>query len=248
MPSDSNASSGSKVQLTLMNLFRRTGVGDKAVLSAFVGTERVWEEQGATHLTAASIPFHDKNMDVLHPQPGKGMLALFGIRDALEELQYWRTVARNSQAQFTYLQMQVDIGVAHSGVVTRALLRERQGQLRFINVKRCAAEMQKEWLARFAAWVQAEGGDAQHSMHHVRQMAQRPDLFERLLWEDEDLRGIDVMVMPLADWAGSDRTRQVAYVRAGAPLMHLVQGSDQVQVHLPQWMHQSDKKIAACAE
>ena len=30
--------------------------------------------------------------------------------------------------------------------------------------------------------------------------------------------------------------RQVAYVRAGTPLLALLQGSDQMQVHLPGWM------------
>ena len=195
-------------------------------------------EGGQVQLLAASIPFHEKQMDVLRPMKDQGMLALFGIRDALEELHYWRTVARNSQAHFTYLQMQVDVGVAHNGVVTRALLRERKEQLRFINVKRCSADMQKEWLNRFAAWVREEGGQPEQSMQHVRQMARRPDLFERLLWEDEDLRHIDVMVLPLADWPDSERSRQVAYVRAGAALTHLVQGSDQAHVHLPQWMYQ----------
>lgn len=229
---------GSKVQLTLMNLFRHNGVAGNAVLLPFVGTERIWQEEGKTHLIAASIPFHDRAMDALAPRHGQGMLALFGIRDSLSELQHWRSVARSSQARFTSLQMQVDIGITHSGVVTRELLRSRQEQLRFINVKRCAAEMQKEWLARFAQWVREEGAQPSERMCHVRDMAKRPDLFERLMWEDHDLQHVDVMVLPLADWPGSDRTRQVAYVRAGASIVHVLQGSDQVQVHLPNWMHE----------
>jgi hypothetical protein len=60
-----------------------------------------------------------------------------------------------------------------------------------------------------------------------------PDLFERLLYEDEDLRHIDVLIIPLADWPDLTRVRQVAYVRAGTPLLALLQGGDQMQVHLP---------------
>ena len=230
--------SSSKVQLTLMSLYRRSEAGGQVSVAPFVGSQRVWVDAGRIHLVADSVPFHDRSMDLLAPRTGKGMLALFGIRDALAELQHWRTTARSSQARFTYLQMQVDIGAAHNGVVTRELLQERQAGLRFINVKRCAADMQKQWLAHFAQWVQEEGGDAARDMAHVRQMAARPDLFERLLREDADLRFIDVMVLPLADWPGSTRTRQVAYVRAGAPVMQLVQGCDQVQVHLPEWMQE----------
>ncbi|WP_455555969.1 hypothetical protein [Comamonas sp.] len=236
MSSENTSSTCSKVQLTLMHLFRLSGQGAQAHITPFVGTQKAWLEEGQAHLLAGSVPFHDRHMDVLSPQQGKGMLALFGIRDALSELQHWRTIARNSHAQFTYVHMQVDVGSAHTGVVTRALLREKQAGLRFINAKRCSAEMQKEWLARFAQWVREEGGDVTQDMAHVRQMAKRPDLYERLLWEDEDLRWIDVMVLPLADWPDSTQTRQVAYVRAGAPLLQLVQGSDQVQVHLPDWM------------
>ena len=108
--------------------------------------------------------------------------------------------------------------------------------MRFLNVRRSAAEFQKELLARFAQYVAQEGGSPERDMAHVRQMALRPDLFERLLYEDEDLRHIDVLIIPLADWPDPTRVRQVAYVRAGTPLLALLQGSDQMQVHLPGWM------------
>ncbi len=227
-----NASS--RVQLTLLSLIRVHG----QQVQPMVGTSRVCEQGDDVHLVAGSIPFHDRAMDAKAPTPGKGLLALFGIRDALDELQHWRTVARNSQAQFAYLQLQVEVGTPAPGAVTRQMLRECGAQLRFLNVRRSAAEFQKEALARFAGWVAEEGGDPGRDMAHVRQMALRPDLFERLLYEDADLQHIDVMVLPLADWPDPARVRQVAYVRAGTPLMAQVQGSDRMQVHLPGWMAQ----------
>lgn len=237
MSATASSSNSSKVQLTLMSLFRSHGTGDDAHLSPLVGAEAVWQADGRTQVIVASVPFHHRAMDARAPQKGRGLLALFGIRDAIEELQHWRTVARNSQAQFTYIQLQVDVRVAHNGVVSRQILQERGDSLRFLNVRRCAADMQKAWLAQFATWVQQEGGDAQRDMQQVRQMARRPDLFERLLHEDPDLQHIDVMVLPLSDRPEASRTRQVAYVRAGARLAAVTQGSDQVQVHLPDWMH-----------
>lgn len=224
----------SRVQLTLLSLFR--GQGEKAL--PIVGTSRVHDAGQGVHVVAASIPFHDRAMDSKAPRQGQGLLALFGIRDALDELQHWRMVARTSQAQFAYLQLQVDVGASASGVLTRQMLQSQGSNMRFLNFRRSAAEFQKDGLERFAHWVEQEGGSARRDMSHIRQMALRPDLFERWLYEDEDLRHIDVMVIPLADRADASRMRQVAYLRAGTPLQSVQQGSDQLQVHLPGWMAQ----------
>lgn len=226
----------SKVQLTLVGLFRMHGAGDAAQLSPLVGVHALSMAGGVPQVTLGSVPFHDRSMDARAPLQQCGLLALFGIRDAIGELQHWRAVARNSQAQFAYLQVQVDVGVTHTGVLTRQQLQAQGANLRFVNIKRCAADLQKAWLQQFAQWVAEEGGDAVQSMSHVRQMALRPDLFERLLYTDPDLQHIDVMVLPLADRNHVDRVRQVAYLRAGTPLLLVTQGSDQMQAGLPQWM------------
>lgn len=227
---------GSKVQLTLAGLFRMHGAGREMQLAPLVGVEALSMSEGVAQVTLGSVPFHDRGMDALAPSQQRGLLTLFGIRDALDELQHWRAVARNSHAQFAYVQVQVDVGVTHTGVLTRQQLQAQGAHLRFVNVKRCAADLQKAWLQQFAQWVVQEGGDAALTMAHVRQMALRPDLFERLLYTDPDLQHIDVMVLPLADRNDVGRVRQVAYLRAGTPLVSLVQGSDQMHVNLPQWM------------
>lgn len=236
MPNSRVPAVTSKVQLTLMSLFRTRDDGSSTSVSPFVGAKSAWLEDGVVHLMANSVPFHNRAMDSLAPASGHGLLALFGIRDALQELQHWRTVARNAQAQFAYLQLQVDAGIPMSGVLTRQELRAQQGHVRFVNVRRCAADMQKEWLAQFAHWVNEEGGDALRDMQHIRQMARRPDLFERLLSTDADLAEVDVLVFPLADRLDAAASRQVAYLRAGARIVSTTQGGDQVQVHVPDWM------------
>lgn len=236
----------SKVQLTFVGLFRMHGSSGDAQLSPLVGVQGVECAGDCPQVTLGSVPFHNRAMDALAPTQGLGMLALFGIRDALEQLQHWRAVARTSHAQFAYLQVQVEVGIPSSGVLTRQQLRAQGAALRFLNVKRCASEMQKEWLHHFAQWVEEEGGDAARDMAQVRQMALRPDLFERLLYSDADLQHIDVMVLPLADRNDMARVRQVAYLRAGTPLLSVAQGSDQMHVQLPDWM--AERATAALAE
>lgn len=238
MPTIAANGNTSKVQLTLLGLYRAYGAVSAPQLSPLVGIEALSVEGAQTCVTLSSVPFHDRAMDALAPRKGWGMLCLFGIRDALDELQHWRAVARNSNTEFAYLQLTAEVGFTHSGVLTRAQLQEQGRNLRFLNVKRCAAEMQKQWLQQFAQWVQQEGGSAACPMSHTRHMAARPDLFERLLYEDADLQHIDVMVFPLADRNDIQRVRQVAYLRAGTPLLSVAQGSDQMHAQLPAWMAQ----------
>ena len=224
----------SRVQLTFMSLVRMHGQQAQPL----VGVSQLHGQDESLQVTVGSVPFHNRAMDAKAPTHGKGLLALFGIRDALDELQHWRGVARTSQARFAYLQMQVDVGVQPTSAVTRAVLQQAGPALRFLNVRRSAAEFQKALLAQFAEWVAEEGGNPAKEMAHVRDMGLRPDLFERLLYEDPDLRHIDVLVMPLADWPDPARIRQVAYVRAGTPLAGLIQGNDELVLQLPTWMEQ----------
>ena len=225
----------SKVQLTMVSLFHAHRGATGVQPQPLVGAKSVQWRDEQFHVEAASVPFHSRHMDVYAPRQGC-LLALFGIRDALMELQHWRAVARSSKALFGYLQLQVDVGVPASTAVNRRLLQTQGQALRFINVKRSAADFQKELLKQFATWVHQEGGDAARDMAHVRQMALRPDLFARLLCEDPDLQHIDVMVLPLADKADPGHVRQVALLRAGAQWTELPQGNEQVQMHLPEWM------------
>ena len=231
-----NSKATSKVQLTFLSIFRATGPGTQLQWSPIVGATHIrMAADGQLAIEAASIPFHNRAMDMRAPRQ-HGLLALFGIRDALDELQHWRSVARNSNAEFAYLQLHVDVGEPCKIAVTRQALREKGASLRFVNVRRSAAGFQKELLQQFAQWVAEEGGDPARDMAHVRQMALRPDLFERALHEDPDLQHVDVLVIPLADRGNPEHIRQVAYVRAGARVVSCTQGCDRFSVQLPSWM------------
>lgn len=222
------------MQLTFFALFQPKADGVKG-LAPLVGAESLRLDGASAQADVTSIPFHLRSMDRLAPRSG-GLLGLFGIRDTLEELQHWRTVARHSKAEFGSLHVQVNIAHPWAGVVTREVLRERAGDLRFLNIRRNAAGLQKELLQKFASWVREEGGDPSLEMAHVQHMAHRPDLYARTLEQDSDFRHIDVLVFPLADRSDPRLTRQVAYLRAGARIQELRQGDTSVQLQLPRWM------------
>lgn len=236
--------SAAKVQLTLMGLFRRPAPHTAGRPEPLVGVATIGANPaGGIALQAGSIPFHLRAMDARGPRPGYGLLALFGIRDTLDELQHWRTVARNSQAHFAYVQLQAEVGAVGTAAVQRSQLRAQGAALRFVNVRRSAMAFQKELLAQFAAYVAAEGGDPARDMAHVRQMALRPDLYEKVLYDDPDLQHVQVLVFALADRQDPARLRQVAYVRAGLPLQVRAGEGDGVQLQLPDWMQ--DPVLAA---
>ena len=227
--------SGSRVQLTFFSIFHYRSEAARQ-LSPLVGVERVEAgAQGVPLVEVAHVPFHSRAMDRHAPHAG-GLLGLFGIRDALEELQHWRAVARHSHADFASLQLQVHVGHVHAGVVTREVLRQDGENLRFLNIRRNAASLQKELLQQFAAWVREEGGDPGVSMASVAQMATRPDLYARVMEQDADFRHVDVLVFALADRADLRHTRQIAYLRAGARILEWRQDNGAVCLQLPAWM------------
>jgi hypothetical protein len=243
----------SKVKLTLFSLYRRVRSANSGVpdaLTTMVGADDVVPgEDGRPVVHAASVPFVDRGFDGLAPKAGTGLLALFGIRDTLEQLQHWRTVAQNSKAEFAYAEMWVDVGEVDTRLTTIESLRSPARKSRMVNLRRSTADFQRDLLARFQSFVRAEGGDAAQTMAEVRQMARRPDLFGRLMQEDADFASVDVLVIPLADAMGPiSRIRQVAYVRAGVRVVEFQQGSDQCDVQLPVWMAKARRKATVASQ
>lgn len=229
----------SKVKLTLFSLYRaRSSEGRLRAVERMVGAYDVrLGDDARAEVLAASVPFNDRRFDPMAPKPGFGMLALFGIRDAIDELQRWRAIGRNSNAEFAYAELWIDVGEIETKLANRASLQAPGHRSRFLNLRRTTVDFQKEVLATFRRYVREEGGDPDATMVRVQDIATRPDLFDRLLYEDPDLRGIDVFVLPLADMIDSPgRMRQVAYLRPGARIVEFAQGSDQVSMYLPTWM------------
>ncbi|HEX3141566.1 MAG TPA: hypothetical protein VHQ87_16035 [Rhizobacter sp.] len=229
----------SKVKLTLFGLYRaRVAEGQLRAVQRMVGAYDVrLGDDGRAEVLTGSVPFNDRRFDPMAPKAGFGILALFGIRDTIEELQRWRAIGRNSNAEFAYAELWVDVAEIEVKLANRESLKAPGRRSRFLNLRRTTVDFQKDVLATFQRYVREEGGDPDATMARVQDIASRPDLFDRLLYEDADLRDIDVFVLPLADMPDSPgRMRQVAYLRPGAKIVEFAQGSDQVSMFLPTWM------------
>ena len=240
---DAKAKPPAKVALTSFVVYRVNGrAGDpEATVDVLAGGEAArFTPEGKLQLLAASAPFHSDAFKARTPKPGCGLLALYGNRDALEELQYWRARARELKAEFAYCNYDVQVDRISELLVDRKRMREGHDS-KFLNLRRTMASLQTEIFERFAGYVAAEGTNT--TMTAVSHIATRPDLFDRLFDEDKDFKHLSVFVIPVAD---DDETpgkmRQMAYLRPGSKVLNLVQGSDQVDVLLPAWL--TDEKVA----
>lgn len=164
--------------------------------------------------------------------PEGGLLMLYGFRDNIEELRQRRVVARESKAEFHYAEVEVQVDTIVVGLVDKAALKG----LKFVNVRRMTAGLQSHVLAEFSKYVQEEGGSEDEEMSKVQQIAQRPDLWGRLLENDANFKSIDVVVIPLADDSNApNRVRQLAFVRHGANVIGVDQNTEINQFVLPEW-------------
>lgn len=241
---DKKAKPLAKVALTTFVVYRVHGrAGDPgATVEVLAGGEAArFTPEGKLQLLAASAPFHEGALAHRTPKPGHGLLALYGHRDALEELQYWRARAREMKAEFAYANFDVEVDRITETLVDRARLRDAR-DARFLNMRRTMADLQTEILERFAGYVSEEPGRSAE-MTKVVHIATRPDLFDRMFMDDKDFAHLSVFVIPVADDnEAPGKMRQVAYVRPGAKVLNIVQGSDQVDVLLPAWV--TDEKLA----
>jgi len=229
------------VKLTSFCLYRLHGkIGSsasKVEVVAGAADARI-SDDGKVQLLLASSPFHSESFSARTPQNGDGLLALYGHRDALEELQYWREQARILKAEFAYMDYEVWVSEISAQLVSRETLKATGDLYRFLNLRRMQSDFQKEVLAKFQGYVKKEGGDVEKEMGRVSQIALRPDLFGKLLSDDEDFQHIRVMVAPIADDPDiPGRMRQVAYVRPEVAILNTVQGGSSYEIVFPSWMN-----------
>lgn len=207
-------------------------------LDVHYGASRgVIADDGRRYLEMSNVPFGRQGLKA----PEGGLLLLYGFRDKLDEMRKRRADARKIGAEFHYCDVEVDVGIAvPAGQVDRSLLNGRC----FANLNRMSADLQKDILAAFSSYVNEEGGDAAKEMSKIRQIAQRPDLFCRLMDEDPDMKSLKVLVIPVAeDPEFPARVRQLAYVRQGANLLKFDQNEELNVLVLPKWFSTPRKTV-----
>ena len=197
--------------------------------------------EGKLQLLAANVPFRSESFKRFAPKHGHGMLSLYGHRDALEELSFWRAKARELGAEFAYVNYDIEVGAISGILLDRAMLLANSS-VHFLNMRRARTTLQHEIRDRFKGYVKSEA-DTNTIMTEVAHIAKRPDLFDRLFQDDKDLQQLSVLVIPVADdLEVPGRMRQLAYMRPGLKVLNVVQGSDQVEVLMPSWL--IDEKLA----
>ena len=223
----------STVKLTAFSIYKRSATAVTPMYGAVAG--RI--DDGRVQLLADSVPFHSASFKDKAPKPGFGMLMLYGVRDTLEEMHFWRTEARKQNAEFAHAEFEFLVGDIEVGLMSRAMLKDAAGKSKFLNLRRMKADLQTSILDNFAAYSKAEGKNIDVDMTRVSQIATRPDLFDRLLQEDSYLSKLDLLVIPVSDDPEvPGRMRQVCYVKPGAEVVSIVQGTDAATLLLPKWM------------
>ncbi|MEJ6002603.1 hypothetical protein [Paucibacter soli] len=228
------------VKLTSFCLYRVHGTPGTpdAQIEVVAGAEAGrFTEDGKIQLLLKSAPFHSDAFGERAPKDGEGVLALYGHRDALQELQFWRERARHLHAQFAYIDYEVKVGEISQQLVNRAMLKDTGDAYGFLNIRRMQADFQKEVLHRFQVFIKKEGGDFSKEMDRVSQIALRPDLFAKWLAADADVRHVKVMVLPVADDIDAPgRIRQVALIRPDVCIFNTTQGDERCEILFPSWM------------
>lgn len=236
----------SSVRLTVFSIFRRRKTPETAgspVDVLYGASSGRLGDDGKLELLADSVPFHSDSFRNKGPRPGFGLLMLYGIRDSLEEMQYWRFKAREMGAEFVCAEFEFEVGTIEPKLTDRQLLKATAGKNRFLNFRRMKSELQTEVLESFSAYAISNGEKADENLSRVSQIANRPDLFDRLLVEDRDFAALDILVIPVADDdALPGKMRQLAYVKPEAKVLSILQKSDESRILLPPWM--TDTKMA----
>lgn len=191
--------------------------------------------EGKVQLLASSAPFHAKSFAKRAPKVGFGFLALYGRRDALEELQFWRAEARKLGAEFAYVDFEVQVGRISETIVDKDDYAS-DPELGFMNISRMKSDAQEEIRSVFASYIDRAGGKGKTAMEKVSQIATRPDLWDTFFEEQEAFKNVRLLVTKIADDEQPGKMRQIAYVRPGATVQLMQQGSDHVDVLLPSWV------------
>jgi hypothetical protein len=232
----------SKIELVTFAIFKVHGRGtaNQRIELLYGAADSRFGQDGRVQLLANNVPYRK---EIGEPQPGHGLLTLYGVNDQIEELQYWRAVARQEGAEFAYAKITVDVGYIEVGLTNREMLKEfgtvtpaRPENSRFLNIRRMAAPLQKEMLAHFQSIAKRD--QVPTAMESVVQMATRPAYWDHVFAMDPDMRdNLDVLVIPIADDEEEPhKVRYVAYLRPGANIVSISQGYELAEIMVPRWL------------
>ena len=230
----------STVKLTAFSVYRVLGEpgSPTAEIETLFGATAARFDGKHVQILADSVPFNSIKFADRYPKPGYGILMLYGLQDQREALHLYRTKARELKAEFASAEFEIDVGSIEVGLTGRDLLKKVNGANRFLNVRRMKKDLQTDIVNAFQGYMNDDHSEEPLEDHRrLPQIATRPDLFDRLLYEDEQLSQLDVVVIPVADDpAFSAKIRQLAYVKAGAKVVSTMQISTEASILLPLWM------------
>lgn len=125
-----------------------------------------------------------------------GIVALYGFRDAIDEISAIRAKEEGPGVVFCSVNIEVDVGEIKPGPVSH----DDIGKTRILNVRRLTAKMRDEIETYWNRYLEEEGSEylQKEDLRDMSFMGVRPDLISRLHSEPE-FNSFDIIVFPSKD-------------------------------------------------
>lgn len=164
--------------------------------------------------------------------PEVGLLMLYGYRGLQEEISTRRHDAEAQNMSFHWIKVDAEINNYFNGVVNEDIL----PTVDFVNIKRLTMDVLDIIVDYFIKY----GEPVNKNLSRVKQIACRPDLFERLCLEPE-FKHISIFIIPLLD---GPYVKQLAYVRPSTRIVKVKQDIARgISLSLPKWLPVQHRRI-----
>lgn len=153
------------------------------------------------------------------------LVTLFGFADSVAEASAQNAHFTKIDPKITYhpVSLLYEAGVVNPGVVHMDGL----DKARFLSVRRISAEVQRLIQSYFAKFIEEAGGDPA-AVAKVRQIANFPTLYSRLLYEAPEFSTVETLVAPIS--IGDGKYRQFGFVTKRAKLHAIKQNNGALAV------------------
>lgn len=225
------------IKLMTFAAYKVSGEGKRQKVSVVGGAADARFNNGVVELLATSVPFNSQLLQGREPADGKGLLMLYGGKDAADELFHWRTRARKENFKIAFATIDVEVGYMEPNLITRQMMKTYKSNMQFAYLRRMVSELQADILEQFSslsdevAPLEKGGSVAAISLY--------PNLFDQVFEQDKDIGNLQVLAIPVMDdveFPAKQRMRQVAYVRPQAKIVKITQGATDAHIVLPRWM------------